>query len=93
MDGPDGPICQRTEIPVAWCAHCRPAHTSPRPRRKHHVHSRRPETRPTPREEEPIVALFHARWPGTCWRCGEDYLEETLVGQTGSGHCVCRDCL
>lgn len=92
--GPDGPICPRFELPQAWCAHCRTPVASPRPRRTHHVRSRRSaDAVEVSRHGPPVAHMTYVRRGGKCWLCGEAFVYAELVGVTARGHYVCQACL
>lgn len=81
--GEDGPICDLTELPVAWCHHCRAPF---RPRRR----GLTPISTPAGTE---VRARFTARYGGTCAACGEHYREGDSIGVTIDDDYVCEECV
>lgn len=76
----DGPVCFVTELPMAWCAHCRPKPPEPPG----------PEEPPKPRWSPDLIsAIYHSRCPG----CGEHIAPGDRIGHPEDDTTwVCEDC-
>lgn len=78
--GNDGPICALTDLPQAWCDHCRDD-----PAKGGRIRRSRP------RGTE-VRARFTARYPGKCTACGDAFAEGDRIGITIDEDYVCEEC-
>lgn len=77
----DGPLCSLTDLPQAWCGHCRETKIQARQRIR--------RSRPTGNE---VAHRFFCRYGGKCSRCGEDYQAQDYIGVSLNGDYVCEEC-
>lgn len=76
----DGPICEKFELPQAWCSHCR-GHDK--------VEQRIRRSRPA---DNDVRYRFFARYPGRCNECGEIFQPDDYIGVTVDDQYVCEGC-
>ncbi len=75
MTTPTEERCERTELPVSMCAHCRPTPSIDEEIAQHRARllaSRR--------------GWFVAQYAGRCAGCGEPYPPDTAIRRTTSGY-------
>ncbi len=77
----DGPLCSHSDLPRAWCGHCREQEAAERARLR----------RQRPRGTD-VYHRFLAGYPGTCERCGADYGIGAYIGVTLHETYVCEEC-
>lgn len=80
MNTDDGPVCEKYDMPQAWCAHCR-GDVEPR------VGPERPRY-----AGEGLRYWFFARWPGRCSNCGTAFRVGDAIGVTDNDEYVCGGC-
>jgi hypothetical protein len=78
--GPDGPICPRSDLPTAWCGHCRQQEAVPGQLGLTFTEDHGP--------------VFTAQYPGTCAVCDGFIKPDTQIARLrrGGGY-ACEDCL
>jgi hypothetical protein len=80
----DGPLCPRTDMPVAWCAHCR--------EQANHKRGRRSWGRGQRPRDFRVRARFTARFAGRCVHCDEQFCEGDYIGITSNEDYLCEGC-
>lgn len=84
--GPDGTICPITEMPTAWCAHCRDGN-------RFHRGLRDKMQRPPNQIGIRVRYQFTARHIGVCHHCGGTIEVGKPAGVTSDAETVCARCL
>jgi hypothetical protein len=82
----DGPICDKTEMPQAWCGDCRTYGPG------HRAVTEGESGGGGERFDATGAVRFTARYPGTCDECGRDFPEGSWIGLTLDHKYICESC-